>query len=309
MQGKATPLPGVFRQAVHWVNHQAWLVLVLTTLIWSGNIVAGRLAVDQISPMALVTLRWFVACSLMAPLVAGELKRDLPALAANWKRVALMGTLGFTGYNALYYAGARYTTGVNLAILQSVTPIMVMIASTVLFRQSIRAPQWIGLALTVVGVATIAAQGELTSLAGLQMNKGDLWCLIACALFAFYSLALRDRPSVSPLSLFAAMAGAAFLVSLPLLAYEIAQGWFVAPTPTGWLLLAYVGVGPSFAAQLLYMRGVALIGPARAGVYYNLVPVFGAMLSVAILGEPFRLYHAAAMALVLAGIWIAERKG
>jgi drug/metabolite transporter (DMT)-like permease len=130
--------------------------------------------------------------------------------------------------------------------------------------------------------------------------------LIACALYAGYTLALRRRPAVSGLAFFTAMALSAAVTSLPLLAWEIAQGAAQWPTPKGWLIVLFIALFPSLVSQLSFMRSVELIGPQRAGLFVNLVPVFGALMAVTILGEPFGWYHGAALALVIGGILVAE---
>lgn len=301
-------MSGVFGQARDAVNRNATALLFLGTLMWGGNVVAGRLAVDEISPMAMVTLRWAIASALLWTFARDEVRAAWPKLAPRWRRIVWMGALGFTGFNALFYVGARYTSGVNIAIIQGVTPIFVLAGAAVIFRQRIGALQWLGLGLTILGAVVIATRGDLSAIAGLAVNLGDAMLFLACILFAAYSLGLRDRPDVPPIAFFACMAMVACLTSLPLLALEIARGWFFWPSWKGVALLLYVAVLPSFVAQIFYIRGVTLIGPARAGAYYNLVPVWGALLSVAILGEPFRLFHAAALGLVLGGIWLAERR-
>jgi drug/metabolite transporter (DMT)-like permease len=151
-------------------------------------------------------------------------------------------------------------------------------------------------------------KADLEVLRTLALNIGDVWMLIACVFYAGYTLGLRRRPPVSGLVFFTALAGVAFLSSLPLLAIEIAQGAMQWPTAKGWLILLYIGLLPSLVSQIFFIRGVELIGPARAGLFVNLVPVFGALLAVLLLGEPFALYHALGLFLVLGGIWLAERK-
>jgi drug/metabolite transporter (DMT)-like permease len=131
--------------------------------------------------------------------------------------------------------------------------------------------------------------------------------LVAVVLYAGYTVALRDRPPVSGLSLLAGMALAAFVTSLPLMGWEIASGGFIWPTAAGLLTLIYVALGPAFSSQMFYMRGIELIGPGRAGVFVNLVPVFGAIMAVVLLGEPFKLYHLVSLILVVGGIAIAQR--
>ncbi len=131
--------------------------------------------------------------------------------------------------------------------------------------------------------------------------------IAACALYAGYTLGLRRRPPVSALGLFTVMAGAAFLSSLPLALIEAMLGAFQWPTALGWLILVLVALFPSFLAQICFIQGVALIGPSRAGVFINLVPVFASILALLILAEPFALHHGVALALVLGGIWLSER--
>ena len=140
----------------------------------------------------------------------------------------------------------------------------------------------------------------------LAFNSGDVMMVVAVALYAGYTVGLRQRPHVSGLSMLAGMAVAAFVTSVPLMIWEIASGGFVWPTAAGLLLLVYVALGPAFASQIFYMRGVELIGPGRAGVFVNLVPVFGAIMAVALLGEPFAAYHVVALMLVVGGIAVAQ---
>ena len=118
---------------------------------------------------------------------------------------------------------------------------------------------------------------------------------IAAILYAGYTIGLRERPRVSGLSLLAGMAVAAFVTSVPLMIWEVASGGFIWPTAAGFATLVYVALGPAFVSQIFFMRGVELIGPGRAGVFVNLVPVFGAIMAVVLLGEPFAAYHVVAL--------------
>lgn len=296
------------RRALRWLNGQAYLLLTLTTLSWGGNAVAGRLAVGGISPMALTALRWAFVIAILLVVARRQVVAEWPTLKASWRSILAMGTLGFTGFNALFYVAAHYTTAVNLTIIQGGIPVIVLIGAFAFFGTRITLLQVVGMVFTLLGVATVAAKGDPATLLTLGFNPGDLLMLIACLFYGGYTLALRNRPKVSGLVFFSAMAGVAFLTSLPLLVFEVVTGTVQWPTGTTWLILLYVSLLPSLISQIFFMRGVELIGPGRAGLFVNLVPVFGAMLAVLILGEPFHLYHAAALVLVLGGIWLAERK-
>ena len=290
---------------------QPYLLLVLTTLGWGGNAMVSRMAVGQISPMLMTAGRWALVLTVMALTCRRQIAESLPQVRRQWRSVLAMGATGFTAFNALNYVAAHYTTAVNLSIIQGAIPLLVLLGGLVIHRASVRAGQMAGVGVALVGVVLVASGGRLETLAKLQFNSGDLMMLGACVLYAGYTIALRTRGAAAGLSaigLFFGLAVAAFLTSLPLLAIEAWTGGLHAPTAKGWAILAYIGLIPSFIAHVFFIRSVALIGPARAGLFINLVPVFGALLAVLVLGEPFGLYQAVALALVLGGIAVAESR-
>jgi drug/metabolite transporter (DMT)-like permease len=287
---------------------QAYLLLGLTALFWGGNAIAGRLAVGEVSPMVLTALRWVIVVAVMLPLTGRQLAEAWPVLRDRRVSTILMGIFGFTGFNGLFYAAAHHTTAVNLTIFQGSIPVLVLIGMVLFFGLRAVPLQILGMAVTLLGVVVVSVKGSLEILRSLAFNIGDVWTLIACVFYAGYTLGLRHRPQVPGLVYFTALAIVAFLSSLPLLAFEVATGTVQWPTLKGWAVLLYVGLLPSLLAQIFYIRGVELIGPARAGLFVNLVPVFGALLAVVLLGEPFAFYHALGLALVLGGIALAERR-
>ncbi|MBV8450337.1 MAG: DMT family transporter [Hyphomicrobiales bacterium] len=290
------------------VNNQPYVLIGLSTLMWGGNVVAGRLAVGQISPMSVTCLRWFIVCFIFIVMLRSQLRAEWRIIKPYRQKLALLGGIGFTLFNALFYAGAQYTTAVNMAVLQGTFPALVILGMALVFGAAIMPLQALGVIATFCGVAIIATKGEVSTLLGFTFNRGDLLILVATIIFAGYTIGIRDRPKVSGLVVFAVLATAAFVTSVPFLVTEILVGASYWPSLKGIFVLIYVAIGPSLLAQVFYLRGVELIGPSRTGVFYNLVPVFGAGLAVLILGEPFHFYHAIAFILVLGGIWLAERK-
>jgi drug/metabolite transporter (DMT)-like permease len=291
--------------ALFWTSPT--LLLTLTTLMWGGNSVAGRMAVGEISPMALVFARWGIACVCLLIAARANLKQDLAVLRHRWPYVVCAGILGFTAFNALFYIAAHRTSAVNISILQGLIPGLVAIGAWRFFGVRLRAFQGVGILLTMVGVTLVAARGDLANLRALNFNDGDLMMIVGSIIYAVYTLMLRQRPPATSLGLFAAMAIVAFVTTAPLFVLEIVRGDAFWPTPKGWATLVYVAIFPSLIAQIFYIRGIQLIGPSRAGVFVNLLPIFGALLAVLILNEPFGLYHAVALGLVVVGIFIAER--
>ena len=285
----------------------AYILLALTTLMWGGNAVAGRLAIGEVSPMALVLLRWAGVVILMGVVSRKKVIAEWPILRQRFWFLFALGALGFTMFNGLFYVAAHSTVAINMGILQGSVPVFVLIGALFAYGTRVSLVQGAGVLLTIVGIALIAAHGEFDRLAALEFNHGDLLMVMACALYAGYTVALRKRPNVSGIAMFTIMAAAAFITALPLAALEANAGDFQWPTLKGWGIVLFVTLFPSFLAQIFFLRGVDLIGPGRAGVFVNLVPVFAAGLAVAVLGEVFAWYHAAALVLVLGGIGLANR--
>jgi len=288
-------------------NGRAYLLLTVTALCWGANAVFGRLAVGEISPMVLVALRWLGVIVLLLVFARDHVRRDWRVLRPRLFYVWAMGALGFAAFNALFYIAAHSTTAVNIGIIQGSIPVFVLIGAFAAYRTRVTGLQVAGVVLTMLGVITIGSAGNLTRLTRLTINFGDLLMIAACALYAGYAVGLRRRPPVSSLGLLTVLAGAAFATSIPLVLAEAALGQFQWPTATGWIIVALVTLFPSFLAQIFFIQGVGLIGPGRAGVFVNLVPVFASILAVTFLREPFEAFHAVALGLVLGGIWLSER--
>ncbi|ACL63116.1 DMT family transporter [Methylobacterium nodulans] len=306
---RITPAPSAPTQIHAHHAAKAYMLLTFTALIWAGNVIASKWAVGQVSPLALTSVRWLVACAALVPLAARQVACEWRLLRPAWFRILLMGGCGFTAFNALFYIAGTYTSATNIALFQGAIPVVVLACSFLVYRTRVSLIQVTGVLVTLLGVAVAATHGDWEVLRTFAFNRGDLLMLVACVLYAGYTVGLRARPAISGLTFFAAMALAALLTSLPLLMVEWATGRLIWPTGKGWAIIAFVGLGPSLISQLSFMRGVELIGPNRAGVFVNLVPVFGAGLAVSLAGEPFRLDNAVALTLVLSGIFIAERLG
>ncbi|TIM63549.1 MAG: DMT family transporter, partial [Mesorhizobium sp.] len=143
----------------------------------------------------------------------------------------------------------------------------------------------------------------------LDLNFGDAIMLIAVLCYSFYSVGLRLKPAIRWQSLMLALSIAALVTSLPFFLWEVAAGKVIIPDARGWAIAFYTAIGASVVSQIFYIRGIELIGANRAGLFINLVPIFGTLLSVLIVGETFQLYQGVALVLVLGGISLAEYSG
>ena len=294
-------------RAARWLWCQPWLLLVVMACLFGANGVAARLAAGRISPLVLVFLRWLIVCLALAVILTREQRGELRALVRNhWRRLLWMGLLGFSGFNAIFYLAAYHTSAINLTLLQSAIPPFALAGAALVFRTRVRALQVVGMLMTFLGVLIVAAKGDLGALSRFHLGAADASIILSCAFYAAYALGLRARPRCSALVFFAGLAGAALAWSIPMAAAEVATGHAYWPNLEGWLVVVFVAFGPSFAAQVFFMRGVDLIGPGRAGLSTNLVPIAGALAAVLVLHEPFTAAHATALVLGLGGISLAE---
>ena len=286
----------------------AWLLLLAPPLFWSGNFVIGRAVHGVVPPVALAFWRWAGAFAIALPFAWPHLRRDFPILRRHWAMTVLLSVTGVAAFNTMVYVGLQSTTALNAILLQSVLPLCIIAWVAVLFGERPGPMQTFGILVSLAGVATIAGQGSLRTLAALSFNPGDLWVLGAVVSYAFYSALLRKRAPVHQLSFLVARFALGTLVLVPFYAAELAGGRFIEWSAPALLAIVYVAIFPSFLAYLAFNRGVELIGAGRAGQYVHLMQVFGTILAVVFLGELFHVYHGIGIALIAAGLVLANRR-
>lgn len=291
--------------------NQPYLLLVLAPLFWGGNIATGKIAVGEVDPFVLLIGRWAGATAILLTIGIPYIRRDWAKIKPALPMLAIYGALGFATFNILMYVAAQFTTAVNASIEQAAIPVFVLLGNFLVFRIRAKLLQVVGLILTIIGVVWVATRGDPTRLLAADINIGDGMVIAACFCYAIYSLLLRYNPSIHWLSFIlvtAASALAASLIFLFAFGGGLTQFFTALPetTPLGWLCIIYVMTFPSIISQLCYARGVQMIGANRASIFINLLPVFGTVLSVLIIGEAFELYHVVASLLVVCGIVLAE---
>lgn len=299
----------------HRLTPRTALLLVLPPLLWAGNAVVGRLVAGLVPPITLNFLRWALAFVLLAPLAAWVLRAG-SGLWTHWRRYALLGLLGVGCYNALQYLALKTSTPLNVTLVAASMPVFMLAIGAAFFGQRVNARQSVGAVLSIAGVVLVLARGDWAVLAQVRLVPGDIYILAATAAWAWYSWLLA-QPAADP----PAIRGdwAAFLLAqmVPGLAWSAlfaAGEWALVPGARiawGWPLaaaLAYVAVGPAIVAYRCWGLGVQRAGPAVASFFGNLTPLFAALLSATLLGEPPRPYHAAAFALIVGGIVVSSRR-
>ena len=281
-------------------------LLFLATLGWGSNTIASRLAVGEVSPMLLIFFRWGIVVVILISLYWRQMIDEWPVIRPRLKWLLIMGGCGLSLFNAFFYIAAHSTTAVNLGIIQSTMPGMILLGSFMYFGDRINRLQFSGLLLTLLGVIVIVTQGSLEKLMQLTFNHGDLLMIFACSFYAMYTVGLKSRPKISGMVMLAYFSVAAFLMTIPLMIFESLIYGTLMPGVKGFAIVFYIAIVPSFLSQIFFMRGVDLIGPGSAGLYANLVPIFSAIMAVLLLSEEFAFFHLTAMLLVFGGIGLFE---
>jgi len=283
-------------------------LLVAAVLLWSGNFIAGRAMGDSVSAVGLNFWRWLLALAILLPLAWPEMRRHGRELAASWRYLVLLGLTGVAAFHILVYKALEHTTATNALLVLSTAPAGIMLLSRLALGEPIRPLQWLGIVVSFAGAVVLITHGNPEALRNLALGQGELWMLAAVPVWSAYSVLLKRRPpSLPQRSTLTASTAIGLAWMTPLVAAAPAALDF-AWTPALAAGVAYIGVGASVVAFLCWNRGVALVGPARAGVYIHLMPVFGAVLGFLLLGESLQPYHALGAALVATGIVLTQRR-
>ena len=285
-----------------------YMLLVLTTLFWSGNVVIGRAVVGTVPPVALSFWRWTVALAVLLLVGSRFAWKDRRAVLDAWRVITGLALLGVTLFNSILYAALNWTTAINAALVGSMSPVVIPAVAWVAYRSRLTGREALGLAVSLAGVVIVITRGDAAAIREAGFNVGDLMILLSVFLWALYSVLLMRSPArLHPLALLTATVAIGWVFIVPIYAWELWAGHAMTVNLGSVLAIAYAGVFPSVLAYLFWNRAVAAVGPSRAGLFIYLVPVFSSVLAIVFLGEALRAHHVFGTALIFAGIQVATR--
>jgi drug/metabolite transporter (DMT)-like permease len=286
----------------------AYLLLAFASLCWSGNHLMGRAIAGHVPPLTIATLRWLFAAAILYPFVREQLAKDWLAIRRHFGVVIYLSLLGGALFGALQFVGLQLTTALNVSVMNSLGPLFIAAAGAVMFHDRLTGGQLAGILISLLGVLAIISKLDPAILSTFAFNLGDIIVLVNMVIWGVYSASLRWRPPIHPLSfmfLFSAVSGIALL---PVMAWEYSTGLVLQPTLLTFSAIVFVTIFSTLVAFMCWARGVELIGPNRAGVFLHLIPIYSALLTGVLLGEPLRFYHVVGFLLILAGVWCAARR-
>jgi drug/metabolite transporter (DMT)-like permease len=296
------------RRPVSWLT-SPYLLLTWAAFFWSTNMVVGRAARDLIPPIAFNFWRWALAFLLLLPFTWRGLVRERALILREWRILGALALTGIAVFHSFIYLGLSLSPAINGLLLFATSPLFFVLLAWLMTGERIALRQALGILASIAGATLVIARGDLEVLLGLHVAPGDLWLLAGVILWALYSVLLRRRPAgLPPLVLLSATIALALLLLLPVYALELWSGARLRLSTESLASLAYVALFPSVLAYIFWNRGVREVGANAAGVTLQLMPVFGALLAVAFLGERLAGHHWLGGALVLSGILLAWRR-
>ena len=290
--------------------YNVYFVLVLTTLFWSGNFIAGKFASSfDIPPFALNFYRWLLAGLILLPLTYKEILEFRSEIFKNIGSFLILGISSITIFNSIVYYSLNYTQVINGVLLISTIPVWIIVVSSILKVERSNIYQIFGVSLSLLGVIFIITKADINLIKNLDFNKGDLSMILAMFSWAIYSAFLKKQKfQISQFALLEIIIIIGLIFLTPVFLFELSQGKVAELNVSFFMILTYVVIFPSLLAYFFYIKGISIIGANRSGTFLHLMPIFGAIMALIIFNEKFMYYHFLGAICIIAGITLSNKK-
>ena len=288
-----------------WV---AYGMLIMTAVFWSATAVAVRASAGDIPPHSFTFWRWAIAFVLFLPFAAKPFWRQRRIYRKHWLMMCGLSFTSIAGFTIFYFLGLQATTAINASVLSGATPIAIVIVSFIILRIKLTPTVIAGTVLGIIGSLVIILNGDLGAISTMTLGVGDLFIVVAMTFWAIYTVCLKWLPpNLDPFGLILVLIGLSLPMTFPFYMWEIEQGQFFDLDVRNIGLILFTAIFPSVVAYLFWNKGVEVAGPNAAGFSSYLIPAFGTVLSVLLLGESFELFHGIAIALIFSGLYLGMR--
>ena len=291
-------------------DNRAYIFLILATLFWSGNFIVGKAAsIFEIPPFTLNFYRWTFAWLILAPFTLKEIIQKKDHILENIKLILVLGITSITIFNSIVYYSLNFTQVISGVLMISTIPVMIIFFSWIFKIEKTNIFQILGVVLSLLGVAIIVTKANLDLLINLDFNKGDLWMVVAMFSWAMYSALLKKKKiELSQASLLEVIISAGLILLLPAYLIEMSLGFNLNINLPFILTLSYVVLFPGLASFICWIKGIALIGSNRSGIFLHLMPIFSTVLAILIFKEQFMKFHLFGALFIIGGIFLSSRK-
>jgi drug/metabolite transporter (DMT)-like permease len=288
----------------------AYIFLIFATLFWSGNFIVGKAAsLFEIPPFTLNFYRWTFAWLILAPFTLNEILQKKNYILENIKILTILGITSITVFNSIVYFSLNFTQVINGVLMISTIPVMIIFFCWILKIEKTNFYQILGVIFSLLGVVVIVTKADVGTLLSLNFNKGDLWMVVAMFSWAMYSALLRKKKfELSQISLLQVIISAGLILLLPAYLIEMALGHKVNINLPFILTLSYVVLFPGLASFIFWIKGIALIGSNRSGIFLHLMPIFSTILAILIFKEKFMTFHLIGTIFIVTGIVLSSKR-
>ena len=291
------------------LGNAPYLLLVGAAFFWGGNAVAGKFLAGSLPPVTISFTRLAIGVLVMSPVIIKLFKNERHSLREHFKLLLFLALTGVIGFNLLIYWALNYTTAISATLLNSTSPLFMFLLSALLIGEKMELKYWVSMAISFLGVLFVITHGSIDRLLSLQLNIGDLIMVLAVISWSLYSIFIKKISGKIPsMTIFGFTLAIGFIVMIPAVAIELSVVPVNALDVTEWSALMYIGIFPSICSFLLWNRAVALIGPSKASISLNLIPVFGAAAAFLFLGEVISIPQIIGGFLVFTGVFITSFK-
>ena len=291
-------------------NNFAYLILILTTIFWSGNFIVGKAAsIHEIPPFSLNFYRWFFAGLILLPFTYKEILNNKKYIFDNIGFFIILGVTSITIFNSVVYYSLYYTQVISGILMISTIPVWIIFISSILNIEKTNIFQILGVILSLTGVIFIITKADLNLIKNLDFNKGDLSMVVAMFSWAIYSSLLKRKTfNISQISLLEIVIICGLFFLIPIYLIEVSLGNKIVLGIPFYLTLTYVVIFPGLASFFFWIKGISIIGANRAGIFLHLMPIFGAIMAIVIFDEKFMNYHIFGAIFIIAGITLSNKK-
>jgi len=291
-------------------NYLAYSLLVFAAFCWSGNFIVGKYAyLFEVPPLTLNFLRWVSVWFILIPFTYKEIYKNLNYIKKNWIVISFMGIITISTFNSVVYLALTYTQVINAVLVLAAIPAVTIIISSLMKVDKTNIFQLVGLFLSIIGIGAIISNADLNKIFSLNFNKGDLWMLVCVLSWSLYSTLLKKHNfKFSQFTLIQLMVTVGIIFLIPQFFYEKSIDLEVNFNKAFFAILFYVVIFPALAAYYCWQKGVEIVGPNRATMFIQLMPLLSALLAIIIFREKLELYHFIGASLILSGIYLSNRK-
>jgi drug/metabolite transporter (DMT)-like permease len=290
-------------------NFKAYLMLILCAFFWSGNFIVGKFStLYEIPPLTLNFFRWLIVWIILIPFTFMDILKNIKIIKQNFYPILLMSITSISIFNSVVYYSLNFTQVLNGALMISIIPVLIVFISYIFNTEKINFFQIFGLLLSITGVATIVTRLDFAKLINLDINKGDLWLLVAMLSWAIYSTMLRThKTGLKYLSFMSVIVSIGLIFLFPQFLFELNNHQVIKFNIPVILITSYVVLFAGLGSYILWNKAVVIVGPNKAGIFLHLMPVFTSFMAIFLLNEKLMNFHIIGASIIIVGIYLSSK--